>query len=89
MQKTNLNLNKLIKNNVYLILLIFLLFFTILITNFYSANKKSNENNLLNLLNNSYLKKSLNLVVNNLTPKFSYINVEVQKGDTFAKVVNY
>ena len=87
MQKTNLNLNKLIKNNVYLILLIFLLFFTILITNFYSANKKSNENNLLNLLNNSYLKKSLNLVVNNLTPKFSYINVEVQKGDTFAKVV--
>jgi len=39
------------------------------------------------LLNNSYLKKSLNLIVNNLTPKFSYINFSVQKGDTFAEIV--
>ena len=48
---------------------------------------QKNENDLLNLLNNSYLKKSLNLVVNNLKPKFSYINFSVQKGDTFAKIV--
>ena len=87
MQKTNLYFFKIIKNNVYLLLLIFLLFFTILITNFYSINKKKNENNLLNFLNNSYLKKSLNLMVNNLNPQFSYINFEVQKGDTFAKIV--
>tara|TARA_Y100001970_G_scaffold76014_1_gene96440 strand:- start:2536 stop:3837 length:1302 start_codon:yes stop_codon:yes gene_type:complete len=87
MQKTNLNLNRIIKNNVYLLLLIFLLIFTILITNFYSTNNKKNENDLLNLLNNSYLKKSLNLIVNNLTPKFSYINFSVQKGDTFAEIV--
>ena len=87
MQKTNLYLHKIIKNNLYLILLIFLLFFTILITNFYSINKKNNENNLINFLNNSYLKKSLNLIVNNLTPKFSYIDFEVEKGDTFEKVV--
>ena len=87
MQKTNLYLTKIIKNNVYLILLIFLLFFTILITNFYAINKKNNENNLLNFLNNSYLKKSLNLIVNNLTPKFSYVNFEVEKGDIFARIV--
>ena len=87
MQKTNLYLHKIIKNNLYLILLIFLLFFTILITNFYSINKKNNENNLINFLNNSYLKKSLNLIVNNLTPKFSYIDFEVEKGDTFEKIV--
>ena len=87
MQKINLYLSRIIKNNVYLLLLIFLLLFTILITNFYSINKKRNENNLLNFLNNSYLKKSINLVVNNLTPKFSYINLEVQKGDTFAKII--
>ena len=87
MQKTNLYLYKIIKNNLYLILLIFLLFFTILITNFYSTNKKKNENNLLNFLNNSYLKKSLNLIVSNLSPKFSYINFEVQKGDTFENIV--
>ena len=87
MQKTNLNLIRIIKNNVYLILLIFLLFLTILITNFYSINKKKNESDLINFLNNSYLKKSLKLVVNNLTPKFSYVNFEVEKGDTFARIV--
>ena len=87
MQKTNLYLHKIIKNNLYLILLIFLLFFTVLITNFYSINKKNNENNFINFLNNSYLKKSLNLIVNNLTPKFSYIDFEVKKGDTFEKIV--
>jgi len=87
MQKTNLYLHKIIKNNLYLILLIFLLFFTILITNFYSINKQNNENNLINFLNNSYLKKSLNLIINNLTPKFSYIDFEVEKGDTFEKIV--
>jgi murein DD-endopeptidase MepM/ murein hydrolase activator NlpD len=87
MQKTNLYLRKIIKNNLYLILLIFLLFFTILITNFYSINKENNKNNLINFLNNSYLKKSLNLIVNNLTPKFSYIDFKVEKGDTFKKIV--
>ena len=87
MEKINLNFNKIIKNNLYLILLIFLLFLTILITNFYSINKKNNKNNLLNFLDNSYLKKSLNLIVDNLNPKFSYINFEVQKGDTFEKII--
>ena len=87
MQKINLYLHRIAKNNVYLILLIFLLLFTILITNFYSINKKKNENNLLNFINNSYLKKSLNLVINNLSPKFSYITLKVQKGDTFAKII--
>ena len=87
MQKTNLHLHKIIKNNLYLILLIFLLFFTILITNFYSINKKNNKNNFINFLNNTYLKKTLNLIVNNLTPKFSYIDLEVKKGDTFKKIV--
>ena len=87
MQKTNLYLYKIIKNNVYLILLIFLLFFTILITNFYSINKNKNESSLINFLDNSYLKKSINLIVNNLTPKFVYIDFEIGKGDTFEKVI--
>ena len=75
MQKTKLYLNRMIKNNLYQILLLFLLLFAILITNFYSINKKNSEDDLVNFLNNSYLKKSLNLVVNNLTPKFSYIEI--------------
>ncbi len=87
MEKTNLNLIKLIKNNVYLLLLFFLLVITILVTNFYSINKKKNENDLLNFIDNFYLKKSLNLIVKNLKPKFSYVNFQIQKGDTFEKIV--
>ncbi len=88
MEKTNLNLHKKIKNNVYLIFLIFLLLFTILITNFYSISKKNYEDNLINFFDNFYLKKSLNLIINNLTPKYSYKEIEVQKGDTFEKILN-
>ncbi len=88
MEKTNLNLHKKIKNNVYLIFLIFLLLFTILITNFYSISKKNYEDNLINFFDNFYLKKTLNLVINNLTPKYSYKEIEVQKGDTFEKILN-
>ncbi len=40
-----------------------------------------------NLIDNSYLKKSLKLIVNNLKPKFSHLNFEVEKGDTFEKIV--
>ena len=87
MEKTNLNLHKIIKNNVYLIFIIILLFFTILITNFYSINKKNNQDSLINFLDNFYLKKSLKILVNNLNPKFSYIDTMVQKGDTFEKIV--
>ena len=87
MEKTNLHLHKFLKNNIYLILLIFLLFLTILITNFYSINNKKNENDLLNFLNNSYLDKSLNLIVNNLSPKFTYTDFKIDKGDTFEKIL--
>ncbi len=87
MEKVNLRLSWIIKNNVYLIFLIFLLFVTILTTNFYSINKKKNQDSLHNLIDNSYLKKSLKLIVNNLKPKFSHLNFEVEKGDTFEKIV--
>ena len=87
MEKVNLRLSWIIKNNVYLIFLIFLLFVTILTTNFYSINKKKNQDSLHNLIDNSYLKKTLKLIVNNLKPKFSHLNFEVEKGDTFEKIV--
>ena len=87
MQKSNLYLFKIIKNNVYLLLIVFLLFFTMLITNFYSINKKNYENNLRIFLDNIYLNKSLNLIINNLNPKYSYIDYEDKKGDTFQNII--
>ncbi len=81
-------LNKIIKNNLYQIVLVSIIFFTILITNFYSIYKKDNADKLNNLLDNSYLKKSINLVIKNLNPKFNYIDFKVKKGDTFEKIIN-
>jgi len=83
-----IGLNKIIKNNLYPILLVSIIFFTILITNFYSIYKKDNDDQLNNLLDNSYLKKSINLVIKNLNPKFDYIDFKVKKGDTFEKIIN-
>ena len=82
------DLNKIIKNNLYPIVLISIISFTILITNFYSIYKKDNKDQLVNLLDNSYLKKSLNLIIENLNPKFDYIDFKVKKGDTFEKIIN-
>ncbi len=82
------SLNKIIKNNLYPIILISIISFTILITNFYSIYKKNNQDHLINFLDNSYLKKSLNLIIQNLNPKFDYIDVKVIKGDTFEKIID-
>ena len=80
--------NKIIKNNLYPLILISIIIVTILITNFYSIYKKDNQNQLDNFLDNSYLKKSINLVIKNLNPKFSYIDFKIKKGDTFEKIIN-
>ena len=75
------NFNKIIKNNLYFIILISILLLAILATNYYTAIKSINEKNLINFLENSYLKKSVNLIANNhdkyeynfLKKKFIYI----------------
>ena len=82
-----ISLNKIIKNNFYRILLISIISFTVIITNFYTIYKKENKDQLANLLDNSYLKKSLNLIIKNLNPKFDYIDIMVKKGDTFEKIL--
>tara|TARA_B100000965_G_scaffold155998_1_gene129981 strand:+ start:84 stop:1379 length:1296 start_codon:yes stop_codon:yes gene_type:complete len=81
-------LNKIIKNNLYLILLISILFLTILITNFYTIYKKNNEAKLLDSLENLYLKKSINYIFENLNPRFTNIEFTVEAGDTFEKILN-
>jgi len=81
-------LNKIIKNNSYLILLISILFFTILVTNFYTIYKKNNEAKLLDTLDNLYLIKSINYIFENLNPRFTNIKFKIDKGDTFEKILN-
>ena len=81
-------INKLVKNNFTLLLLIFIIFISILSTNFYSLNKKNQIEKFSNFFENTYLKKTTNEILNNLNPKFSYEIFIVQKGDTFKKILN-
>ena len=83
-----IKLIKKIKNNIYLASLISLLIFTIFSTNFYTSYKTKQENNLLNFFKNTYLKKTINFTISNLSPKFSYREFEVKKGDTFQKIIS-
>ena len=81
-------INKLIKNNIYFILLSSILFFTIISTNYYSIYKKNQEYRLQNALDNIFFKKSINKIFENLNPKFSTINIKINQGDTFEKILN-
>ncbi len=83
-----IKINKLLKNNFTLVLLILIILITILSTNFYSINKANQEKKFSNFFENIYLKKTTNLIIENLNPKFSYKKFTVQKGDTFKKILN-
>ena len=83
-----IKINKLLKNNFTLVLLVLIIFVTILSTNFYSINKVNQEKQFSNFFENIYLKKTTNLIIDNLNPKFSYKKFTVQKGDTFKKILD-
>ena len=84
---TNDRINKLIKNNIYLIVLIILIFISIFSTNYFLLYKKNQETKLLDTLDNIFLNKTLDLVIENLNPRFTYKNFKVEQGDTFEKLL--
>ncbi len=80
--------NKIIKNNSYFIFLSLLILLTIFIANIYSSNKKNQIDGINNMLDNTYLKKTVDLIFNNLDPKYSYLNFKINKGETLEKIIN-
>ena len=84
---TNDRINKLIKNNIYLIVLVILIFISIFSTNYFLLYKKNQETKLLDSFDNIFLNKTLNLVIENLNPRFTYKNFKVEQGDTFEKLL--
>ena len=83
-----LKINKFFKKNSYPLILIIIIFITVLIVNFYSIHKNYQNQKLLDAIENVYLKKTSNHIIKNLNPKFSYINIRVNKGDSFEKILN-
>ena len=81
-------LDKIFKNNFYFIFLSLLIVLTIFLTNIYSTNKQNQIESVNDVIENIYLKKSLNLVFNNLNPRYSYFRFKINKGESFEKILN-
>ena len=78
--------SKLIKN-IEIVILGFLICVTIMLTSYYNYSKKIILNNYKDTINNIYLKKTVDHVLNNLEPKFKKIEHKISKGETFNKIL--
>jgi len=76
-----------LKKNTELIALGFLIFVTIVSTSYYNYSKKKIYKNYQNILNNVYLKKTVNHFFNSLEPKFKKIEHRISPGETFQSVL--
>ena len=85
--KKNLGLLTLIKKNTEIVALGFLIVITIISTTYYNSSKKKIYYNYKTIINNIYLKKTVNHLFNNLEPKFKIINHKVVQGETFDNIL--
>ena len=83
-----IKLDKLILNHIHILALILLILVSIFSTNYYSSYKKNQIAALENIIENIYLKKTTDLFINSLKPRFETINYIIETGDTFEKILN-
>jgi murein DD-endopeptidase MepM/ murein hydrolase activator NlpD len=74
-------------NNSRIILLVFLIIFTATIATFSAYQKKLKGNKFDDLINNTYVKKTLREIVDNLEPKYKTYKHKINSGETFDKIL--
>ena len=79
--------NKIIRN-LKVLGLIFIIIFTIIISTLSNHQKKLSSNEYNNFIDNIYLKKTLNEIVNSLEPRYKKYNHKIKSGETFDKILN-
>ncbi|MDB3982349.1 peptidoglycan DD-metalloendopeptidase family protein [Candidatus Pelagibacter sp.] len=77
-----------IRKNIEISSLIFLIIITILSTGYFNYKKKINEKNYNSFIDNVYLKKTLNSIIDQLEPKYKKIYHLIKKGETFDRILN-
>ena len=87
MKFIQLKIVNLVKKNVEIILLIFLLIISVFITQLYNINSKKIQDDYINIIKNSYFKKSVNYFFSNLKPKYENIEYKIKNGDTLVSVL--
>ena len=76
------------KKNIEIVLLIFFLIISVFITQLYNFNSKKIQKDYLEILRNSYFKKSINYFFSNLKPKYENIEYKIKQGDTLFNILN-
>ena len=85
-----MTLNKIkskLKKETEIVALTLLILVTIISTSYYNYNKQKIYNNYKNIIENVYLKKTLDHLFDNLEPKFKKINHRVAPGETFDTIL--
>ena len=77
-----------IKQNTEIFALALLIFITVLSTTYYNYNKKKITDNYKNLINNIYLKKTIQSIFDNLEPRFKKITHKITDGETFDNILS-
>ena len=76
-----------IKKNYEIFSLICLILFTATFTSYFNHKKNIEKETYNNFIQNIYLKKTLNQIINNLEPKYKKIKHKIKKGETFDKIL--
>ena len=76
------------RKNVEIILLIVLLMISVFITQLYNVNNKKIQRDYLEILRNSYFKKTVSYLFSNLNPKYENIEYKLKGGDTLVNILN-
>ena len=84
MQKKIINL---FLKNQEIFLLIFAIISIVVATSYFNYQKKINDQKYNNFINNIYLKKTLDEIINNLEPRYKNYNHKVQAGETFDNIL--
>ena len=75
------------KKNFEIFVLILLIIVTAISTSFYNYKKKVNYNTYYDIIDNVFLKKTLNHIIKNLEPKYKKIRHKIKAGETFDKIL--
>ena len=76
-----------VKKNAEIFALFVLILITIISTTYFNHNKKKIYYNYKTIINNIYLKKTLNYTFNQLEPRFKEIEHRILEGETFDKIL--
>ena len=88
MKYIQLKIVNFLRKNVEIFLLIILLIISIFITQLYNLNTKKIQKDYLDIIRNTYFKKSVNHFFSGLKPKFENIEYRVKTGDTLFNILS-